>query len=111
MEPVVERILNLIEIHGEKAAPLMKKIGLSSNSVSDWKRGKANPSTDAIIKIADYFNVSTDYLLLGEESNTTKISLTPNELQFLQLYAKLDEFDQHECIGFIKGMLVQKSTK
>lgn len=111
METIVDRIQKLIENHNEKAAPLMKKIGLASNSVSDWKRGKAKPSSDAIIKIAKYFNVSTDYLLLGKEYAPTKIDFTANEIQLIQLYSNLNELDQRECIGFIKGMLYKESLK
>jgi len=31
------------------------------------EKGRQKPSTDAIIKLAKYFGVSTDYLLTGEE--------------------------------------------
>lgn len=35
---------------------------LSSSSATGWKKG-ASPSSDIVLKIAKYFNVSTDYLL------------------------------------------------
>ena len=59
----VEKILNLVAQSGETNSCIEKKLGLSNASFHAWKNGKAKPSTDAIIKIARYFNVTSDYLL------------------------------------------------
>jgi len=40
-----------------------KEIGLPTSQLSQWKTGKVNPSLDALIAIADYLNVSLDYLV------------------------------------------------
>lgn len=106
METILDRIQELIELNNEKATPLMKKLGLSSSAFADWKRKNINPSTDAIIKIAQYFNVSTDYLLLGKTSSSK--TLTEKEIQFIKLYSQLNELDQRECIGFMKGILYKE---
>ena len=66
VERPIERILNLIEEHGITAYKLLSDIGLSSARITQWKNG-AKPSAEAILKIARYFNVSTDYLISGEE--------------------------------------------
>jgi transcriptional regulator with XRE-family HTH domain len=65
---LVERILKLIEERGIKASKLLSDLGLDSGSMSHWKSGKARPSTDAIMKISEYFGVTTDYLLTGKGS-------------------------------------------
>ncbi len=41
---------------------LAKKINVSPNTVSRWERGKRLPNLDAIIALAKFFKVSTDYL-------------------------------------------------
>ena len=38
-------------------------IGLSKNALQKYERGEAVPGTDALVKIADYYSVSTYYLL------------------------------------------------
>ncbi len=38
-------------------------IGYSQAQISQWETNVNEPTASAIIKIADYFNVSTDYLL------------------------------------------------
>lgn len=42
---------------------LAKKINVKQETISAYESGKALPSADALIKIADYLNTSTDYLL------------------------------------------------
>lgn len=42
---------------------LAKAIGTSQDTISLWERGKSYPDVIALIKLAKYFKVSTDYLL------------------------------------------------
>ncbi len=45
-----------------------EKIDLDAHNVGDWERGKCEPSNDMLVKIANTFDVSVDYLL-GRESD------------------------------------------
>lgn len=40
-----------------------QKIGFSRTAISAWEIGRNEPSNDDTIKLADFFGVSTDYLL------------------------------------------------
>lgn len=42
---------------------LGKYIGVSQTTVTAWENGRAEPSSGYLSKLADYFNVTTDYLL------------------------------------------------
>ena len=42
---------------------LAKILHVSQQTVTAWETGKAEPSSSAISSLADYFNVTTDYLL------------------------------------------------
>lgn len=42
---------------------LAKKIGVSVTSISDWSTGKIQPTAENVYLIAEYFQVSADYLL------------------------------------------------
>ena len=56
--------------------------------------------------ICQYFNVSTDYLLLGKEPEQNIVSaFSKDDLELLELYHQLSERDQGQCVGFIKGLI------
>ncbi len=64
---VINRIMALLEERQISARKLTMDLKLANSCVSEWKKGKAKPSVDAIVKIANYFGVTTDYLLIGGE--------------------------------------------
>lgn len=45
-------------------------IGTKRSTVSMWELGASDPDTETLTKIADYFGVTTDYLLGREESTS-----------------------------------------
>lgn len=47
---------------GKKPSPVGKELGISTGSIAQWKNG-STPSGETLVKIADYFGVTTDYLL------------------------------------------------
>ncbi len=44
------------------------ELGMSRSNVTKWKDGKI-PKSDTVQKVAEYFNVSIDYLLGNEQKN------------------------------------------
>ncbi|MEA4955745.1 MAG: helix-turn-helix transcriptional regulator [Pseudoflavonifractor sp.] len=47
---------------------LSELCGLSKNMIAIYERGDLEPTASVVIQIANYFDVSTDYLL-GREEN------------------------------------------
>ena len=41
---------------------LAEQIGIKQNSYSDWETGKNEPSIENLVKLADLFDVSLDWL-------------------------------------------------
>ena len=60
---IVDRLLKLMDERNLKPAQITRELGISGSSFTDWKKGKGSPSLDIILKFADYFNVSLDYLV------------------------------------------------
>jgi len=42
---------------------LGKEMGVALNTISNWERGTREPDIATIIKLAEFFEVTTDYLL------------------------------------------------
>lgn len=60
---------------------LAKALGVTKQSISNWENNNIQPSIDMLIRICDYFRVTTDYMLGLEEKNYIEISgLTDYEL-------------------------------
>ena len=57
-----ERLCKLCDERKIKPNTVAKAIGLSNAVATGWKNGSI-PSGEALIKIADYFDCSVDYLL------------------------------------------------
>ena len=66
----IDRIFDLMKKNSVTAAQLSKELGLSKSTFTQWKQGLQNPSFDIVSKIADYFNVSIDYIA-GRTDNPT----------------------------------------
>ena len=57
----------LLDEKGLKNADVARATGISNMTLSDWKRGKSVPKSDKMRKIAEYLNVSADYLMTGKD--------------------------------------------
>ena len=58
-----ERIKELRTERNITQVTLAKELSVSKQSVSNWENDNIQPSIDMLIKIAEFFSVSTDYLL------------------------------------------------
>lgn len=56
----LQRILE--ELNGVKPSKMMKDLGFSSGLFSQWKANAQNPAHSSLEKVANYLNVSVDYL-------------------------------------------------
>lgn len=66
---LVDRIRSMANQKGMSLPQLEVELGLGNGTISRWKT--SSPNTDKLQRIADYFNVSIDYLL-GREIQLTE---------------------------------------
>ncbi len=55
---------------------LAEAIGIRQQTVSLYKNGETQPTPETLVKIAEFFNVSVDYLLTGISSQNKSIHET-----------------------------------
>lgn len=52
-------------------AEVMKYMGVSDAAVYQWETGETTPRPDKLVKLADYFGVSVDFLLTPDDTTAT----------------------------------------
>ncbi len=60
---IADKIKALREKRNITQAELAKRLGVTRSGVNAWEMGISVPSTQYVVKLAEFFAVSTDYLL------------------------------------------------
>lgn len=82
-----DKLIELCEQHGINISTFAEKAGFAKGSPSSWQKGSA-PSSNALIKTAKYFGVSTDFLLDLDDvpSRRQQDSPTQAEMEMLSQF-------------------------
>lgn len=70
MSGMYDRIAELCADHSLAVTALEDKLGFGRGSIGKIRTRGAMPTADRLLKIANYFQVSTDYLITGEDAST-----------------------------------------
>lgn len=91
----MNRIKELREDRDLKQVEIAEKIGIDQKTLSNYETGKTNPDSFAIIKLAEFFGVTCDYLLgitdrnfINDESILKEIQDIKNRLDNISRYIK-----------------------
>ena len=98
------RIKKLCEENNTSITKLCVIVTGSSGNLNTWKKGYMR--TDYLQKIAEYFNVTTDYLITGQEKSSSSY-LTENEQKIIDVFKNLNNTQQGEIIGRAQLMAEQ----
>ena len=60
---MINRIRDLREDRDLKQSDLAAATGIDQRTISNYETGKTSPDAAALLRLADFFNVSVDYLL------------------------------------------------
>lgn len=103
---MLNRILKLIENSGLSDAAFCQQLSIGNGIVGKWRNGKQKPSLDAVIKIAGFFHVSTDYLIYGKEPPAPVLSEEDAEwLDLIHVLPKEKQYEfRGELIGYMKAL-------
>lgn len=107
MSALLDRVKELIAQSNMTAKQLTVELGISNSSFTDWGKGKGSPSLDTVTKIADYFHVSIDYLVRGEEfSEPKRLDFSnPMDKELLDKFHSLTPELREKLLGYVDGML------
>ena len=79
--PFQKRLIALREREHLSQSELAIAIRVSRSSVRDWESGDKEPRIELLIRIADYFRVSADYLLGRDSVMSLYIGDVPDEVR------------------------------
>ena len=81
----MNRIRELREDRDLRQIDVANSTGIDQKTLSNYETGKTNPDSFAIIKLAEYFNVSTDYLLGISDYNFFGFQNVLNEISEIRI--------------------------
>ena len=64
--PLGDRLKQLRGEHGWSQADLAAKIGTDPGQISRYENGRMTPSAEAVVRLAEILDVTTDYLLIDD---------------------------------------------
>ncbi|KAA6209295.1 helix-turn-helix domain-containing protein [Avibacterium paragallinarum] len=95
---IIERMKKICVVHSDKE--LAEIIGIAAPNINKW-RSKNSVPFDPILKIANTYDVSIDWLIYGKNVDA---ELSTHEKMALLAFNDLDEREKLESIAFMTGM-------
>ena len=80
---IADRIQHLRKSKGISQEELADKIGVSRQAVSKWESEQSFPDIDKVIILSDFFEVTTDYILKGIETEKQAAEKNVNAMAFV----------------------------
>ncbi len=102
-----ERVRQLREERGWSQGELAEKIAAGPSQISRYEHGRITPSAEAIIRLAETFGVSIDYLLIGDALLSPEDALGDR----LAELAELDGHDRELVLSFIDALITKTRLK
>ncbi len=76
---IAEKLVELRKARRMSQQDIADQLGFPRGTYSIWESGQRRPGLDSLIKIADFYSVSVDYLL-GREGVTAAASRTDDPM-------------------------------
>lgn len=112
---------NLMESKSISAYKMSKDTGISDRLIGYWKKGEKLPSAENLMIISNYFGVSIDYLLTGEnrkESNISQSAITTGDhststvnIRSQETHSQQEDETVQEITRILNGLPLKERTK
>lgn len=81
-----------------------KNINITQFTYSNYETGKTEPTIEILIRLADFYNVTLDYLV-GRPFNNEFGYMSSEEKMLVTGFRQLNDNNKIKAISFISGML------
>ena len=108
LEKFSYRLTVLLDEHNMTQTQLAKKIGTSNVTICRYLTGERVPRLDVVTKIADFFNVSLDYLLGLSNDKNIQSSNENSDLNIDMIIKSLYSLDDNSHLSKNQIELIKK---
>ena len=108
-DPIVHRIIALLSEQGKTDKELLEYLGMGRNTFVSWKYGRIKSYQAHINEIAEFLDVSPNYLLRGVDDEINVETMSDTELQLIKSYRAADREGQKHIIDMVK--YIEMATK
>ena len=84
---------------------LANELNINVMTYNNWEKEKREPNIETLIKLADFYNVTIDYLIGRDYSNDVGY-LSDAERELLNNFKQLKPLNQIKILAEIKGILI-----
>lgn len=100
-DKIYERFENLRLKKNVSVYAISKATGITTTTFTNWKNGKYTPKQDKLKLVADYFNVSLDYLLHGD-TNSASDDVVLEHIELISLYENLTQEQKDHVLNMMR---------
>lgn len=111
-ELFILRLTSLRKANNLSQLELGQIVNLSKQAINEIEKGRTTTRIEKLVLLADYFDVSTDYLLGLTEIKkiATQKSFTQDLQDLIMLYSKLQNDDKEKIIEMTRTLVNMGST-
>lgn len=86
-------------------AEVARRLDVGNTTYSNWEYGLREPNADTIVKLANFYNVSTDYLLGHDHNDQSKELTVETAIMSIKQYngQPVSDQDQKTLISIAKA--------
>ncbi len=106
-----ERVKQLRGERGWSQGELAAKVGADAAQISRYENGRITPSADAIVRLAEVFDVACDYLLVDDAPRRRFRSAEDALGDRLAALAELSDEDLHLVLSFVDALVTKTRLK
>ena len=108
-DEIVLRIMQCLKSQGKTEKELIDAIGLANGTFTAWKYKHGKSFMLHLDDIADYLDVTSDYLIKGIDEDVNMEVMTGNEIQLIKMFREIDYSRQNLLLQMAECL--KKATK
>ena len=109
---ISERIIKVMKERNMTQAEFAKQVGISTSTISEWKKRKTNPTADKIMDICNVLQITPEQLLTGKGiededeivATRPESRFTPGDVKMIEDYHNLKEEQQKRFMDYMEAL-------